>query len=129
MENNLILLDTSILIDFFRKTEKDNSEWMKLENRGFRFAISVISKYETLSGVPKEQLPFWNRVFGYLSVLSLDESCVDTAIRINTQLKRKRKQIDLPDLFIAATAANFNLPIATLNKKHFERVPNLTVLN
>jgi len=43
-------------------------------------------------------------------------------------LKRKRKQIDLADLFIAATAVTNELPLATLNKKHFERVEILAII-
>lgn len=52
---------------------------------------------------------------------------MDKAIQIQHSLKRKRKQLDIADLFIAATAATNNLPIATLNKKHFERVDNITL--
>ncbi|WP_205569540.1 type II toxin-antitoxin system VapC family toxin [Arachidicoccus soli] len=47
---------------------------------------------------------------------------------INATLKKKRKQIDIADLFIAATAVIHNLSIATLNKKHFERIDELLVI-
>ncbi|GAA4461482.1 hypothetical protein GCM10023189_37000 [Nibrella saemangeumensis] len=53
---------------------------------------------------------------------------MDTAVHINGLLKKKRKQIDLADLFIAATAVAHNLPIATLNKKHFERIDILQLV-
>jgi predicted nucleic acid-binding protein len=52
-----------------------------------------------------------------ITVIPLDEISVDTAVTINNILKRKRKQIDLADLFIAATAVAYNLSLATLNKK------------
>ena len=52
-----------------------------------------------------------------ITVIPLDEISVDTAVTINNILKRKRKQIDLADLFIAATAVAHNLSLATLNKK------------
>lgn len=55
------------------------------------------------------------------------EATVDIDVNINAGLKRKRKQIDIADLFIAATAINFNLPIATLNRKHFERIEILNI--
>jgi predicted nucleic acid-binding protein len=47
---------------------------------------------------------------------------------VNSGLKRKRKQIDLADLFIAATAMTQNLSIATLNKKHFDRIDGLDII-
>jgi predicted nucleic acid-binding protein len=37
-------------------------------------------------------------------------------------LKRDRKQIDIPDLFIAASALSNNIKLATLNSKHFSRI-------
>ena len=46
----------------------------------------------------------------------------------NSTLKRKRKQIAIADLFIASTAIAYDLPIATLNKKHFERIDELQIV-
>jgi predicted nucleic acid-binding protein len=42
--------------------------------------------------------------------------------------KRKRKQIDLADLFIAATAVSHQLLFATLNRKHFDRIDELIII-
>jgi len=53
---------------------------------------------------------------------------VQQAVIINRQLKLKRKQIDLADLFIAVTAITNNLPFATLNRKHFERIDTLNIV-
>lgn len=60
--------------------------------------------------------------------MPLDEVSVDTAISLNNTLKKKRKQIDLADLFIAATAVAYSLPLATLNKKHFDRIDTLQLI-
>ena len=67
-------------------------------------------------------------IFDTIQVLSLDELDVNIAVEINATLKRKRKQIDIADLFIAATAVNHKISISTLNKKHFERIDNLMLL-
>ena len=64
-----------------------------------------------------------------IEVISFDEASVDTAVAINTTLKRRRKQIDLADLLIAATAITHGLSIATLNKKHFDRIDTLNILD
>lgn len=58
MANKIILVDTSILIDFYRKTDKDNSIWISLVRRGYGFAISAITKYEIYSGATQTQLDF-----------------------------------------------------------------------
>ena len=64
-----------------------------------------------------------------IEVIPFDEASVDTAVSINTTLKRKRKQIDLADLFIAAIVITHRLSIATLNKKHFDRIDTLNVID
>ena len=61
--------------------------------------------------------------------MPLDELSVDTAVSINSTLKKKRKQIDLADLFIAATAVAHNFPLATMNKKHFDRIDTLQLID
>ncbi len=122
------MVDTSILIDYYRKTDKENSVWISLVRQQYHFVISTITKYEIYSGATQSQLNFWNRVLQAIEVRPFDESAVDVAVKINTVLKQKRKQIDLADLFIAASALSYNLPIATLNRKHFERIEELIII-
>ncbi len=128
MAGQTIMIDTSILIDYYRKTDKENSVWIRLIREGFRFAISSVTKYELYSGATSLQVSFWDDVLKSLEVISLDEASVDIAVEINAVLKKNRKQIDLADLFIAATAVSNGLPIATLNKKHFERVDKIEII-
>ncbi len=128
MANKVIMVDTSILIDYYRKTIKTNTAWTALVKKEYTFAVSAITKYEILSGATQNQLDFWNKVLGVIHILPFNEATVDTAVEINRILKQKRKQIDLPDLFIAATAITHNLPFATLNKKHFDRIDGLTII-
>jgi predicted nucleic acid-binding protein len=122
------MVDTSILIDFYRKTDKSNSIWVSLVRQEYEFAISVITKYEIYSGATKNQLEFWNHILRLINVIPFNEACVDTAVTLNIILKQKRSQIDIADLFIAATALTHNLPFSTLNKNHFNRIPNLEII-
>lgn len=46
MADKVILVDTSILIDYYRKTDKANTIWMGLVKQGYEFVISAITKYE-----------------------------------------------------------------------------------
>jgi tRNA(fMet)-specific endonuclease VapC len=128
MADKIVLVDTSVLIDFYRKTEKENSVWVGLIREGYHCTISVITKYEIFSGATPSQLDFWNKILQAITVIPFDEETVNTAVDINAKLKRKRKQIDLADLFIAATAVTRDLPIATLNRRHFDRVDKLTLI-
>ncbi len=104
------------------QTDKANSGWVKLVRQGYSFFISAVTKYEIYSGATQNQLTFWNNVLQAIQIISFYEACVNMAVDINASLKRKRKQIGIADLFIAATALTHNLPIATINKNHF--LPN-----
>ena len=128
MADKIILVDTSILIDYYRKTDKEKSVWLALVRQGYSFAISAISKYEIYSGATQNQLTFWDNILKAITVISFDEETVTTAVTINSLLKKNRKQIDLADLFIAATAVANDLSFATLNKKHFERIESLNLI-
>jgi len=129
MAGKVILVDTSVLIDYYGKTDKVNSAWVVLVRQGYQFAISAITKYEIYSGATKNQLAFWDNVLNAIAVISFDELSPQTAVSINSVLKIKRKQIDIADLFISATAISNNLSLATLNKKHFESIETLMLVD
>lgn len=128
MADKIVLADTSILIDLFRKSEKANSKFVQLALQGFQIQISAITQYEVYSGATVAQLPYWDNLLEKINVLPFDKDVVKQAVIVNKQLKQKRKQIDLADLFIAATAIANNLPFATLNRKHFERIDSLDIV-
>ena len=46
MADKIIMVDTSILIDYYRKTDKENAVWIKFVRQGYKFSISAITKYE-----------------------------------------------------------------------------------
>lgn len=128
MADKIVLLDTSILIDLFRKGDKESSVLVSLIRQGYIYCISSVTEYEIYTGTTSEQIEFWDKFLQKTEVLSFDKNVAKVAVEINKKLKRKRKLIDIADLFIAATAIANNLPIATLNKKHFDRIDELVII-
>jgi len=63
-----------------------------------------------------------------LPVLPFDENVSLQAGEIYHFLRRTNKMIEFRDIFIAATCINYNLPLKTLNKKHFQRIKNLRLV-
>ncbi len=53
MDTSTIVLDTSILIDFFRKQDKTKSVLLQLTDK-YRFSISVITAFEIKIGIQTE---------------------------------------------------------------------------
>ena len=128
MADKIALIDTSILIDYFRKSKKSNSILIKLYDQGYDFSISAITEYEIYSGSTPPQIDFWSELLNNVKVLPFDQLAAKTAVDINNTLKRSRNQIAIADLFIAATAIINNLPIVTLNRKHFDRIERLQIV-
>jgi tRNA(fMet)-specific endonuclease VapC len=79
-------------------------------------------------GAKNEEIEFWGDFFGRVTILPFDKLANDIAIEITKQLKRKNNLIEIPDIFIGATALSRKIKIATLNKKHFERISDLELI-
>lgn len=129
MAGGLILVNTTILIDFFRKTDKAKSALVGLVERGYSYHISAVTEFEVYTGASLGQLDFWNAFLLRTEVLSFDRAVAHVAAGINRDLKKQRKQIAAPDLFIAANALTYRMPLATLNRKHFERISDLNLID
>jgi predicted nucleic acid-binding protein len=124
-----MIIDSCIFIDYFRTRDKPNSLLRQLLGNKPDLFISVIAKYEVLCGSKDIDLFFWQETFGMFVVLPVDNVTVEIACQIHHQLKRDRCLLDMPDILIAATAITNNLPLATLNCKHFERIDKLRIVD
>ena len=124
----MILLDSSILIELFRKKDKKKTLFYNLSQSDKNLSISTITYYEIGIGNRKSHFDFWDSLCENLTVIPFDKTCSDTAITIYLDLLKKNKMIDLADILIGATALTHNIPIATLNVKHFERIKDLEIL-
>jgi tRNA(fMet)-specific endonuclease VapC len=128
MESRIICLDTSVLIDFFRKTNKENSYFYQLSAVYESFAVSVITEYEILTGSSPIQQQFWTTFFDKVTILPFLSETSKNAVEIYKALKIKSSLIEVPDILIAATAISKKLPLATINVKHFERIDSLELV-
>lgn len=129
MESKVVCLDTSVLIDYFRKTKKEQSFFYQLSQTTNSFAVTSITTFEIYNGCKDDQLFFWEGIFDSMDILVFDESASQLASQFFKQLSKKNKLVELPDIFIAAIAINNRLPLATLNVKHFERFDELNIIH
>ncbi len=125
----LISIDSSVLIEYFRKTKKETTFLFKLSQMGFQgFVGSVAVHYEVYNGATSKQIPFWNNLFADILLIPYQPYINETAINITRQLKTKRKSIEFKDLLIAASALHYHYGLATLNEKHFEDIEGLKLI-
>ena len=120
-----VVIDSCVFIEYFRSKNKENTLLSKLDQQQRRLYVSAVAKYEVLAGAHASTLGEWRRTFDGIFVLPFGDSTITTARDIFQQLKRESKLIPLGDVLIAATAIVNDLPLATLNRSHFERIQRL----
>ncbi len=128
METQRVLVDTSILIDYFRKRDKSKTILYKLSNN-FNVVTSSVCYFEIFTGVKEIDLVFVNKLFEKIEVISFTRECAYNASKIYKVLKKKNEIIEFRDLFIGATATTYNLELSTLNKKHFDRIKEIKIFD
>lgn len=124
MDDQWILVDTSILIDYFRKQNKTESLFFKLSTQ-FSIATSAVCFFEIFAGAKDKDLAFLHELFKSMRILPFNTDCALIAGNVYQRLRKMNNVVDFRDSFISSTALLNDLILATLNKKHFERIPDL----
>lgn len=126
MEDRRVLIDTSIFIDYFRKENKKKTKLYILEKEDYELVTSSICYFEYMSGSKYED--FDKILFKNISVIAFDEEQAFIASKIYKTLKQKNSLIEFRDILIASSAIALDVPLVTLNYKHFERIEKLKLM-
>jgi len=119
---NRILLDSSVLIDIWRKGE---SGWPVLETSSNY--VSTISYIEFLQGANRRQKKDALGLLNRYDHVRLDAATSDAAVA----LIDKHSETDglrLADALIAAACLVHDLDLLTLNRRHFQKIVNLKLI-
>ncbi len=123
-----VLLDTSVIIDFVRRRDKENTLLFNLSKKGYKLHMSILTHTELYSGksvwrnIEAEQ--DLEKLFYGMHILPLETKISKKAGEI-----RAKNNTTIIDAIIAATAINHGLSLATLNLKDFEDIKGLSLLN
>lgn len=110
-----LLVDTDVLVDHLRGARR-------LPAGEASLAVSVVSRCELFAGADEpERL---RRFLSPMLALPVDEAVAELA-----GLTRRATGIATPDALIAATALVHRLPLLARNRRHFERVPALRLVD
>ena len=126
MDYQRVLIDTSIFIDYFRKENKQNTKLYMLRKEGYEFLTSSICYFEYMSGSRNEEFDL--ALFENITVIDFDKQQAYIASKIFRDLKKRNQLIEFRDILIASFAIALNIPLATLNRRHFERIEDLIIL-
>lgn len=122
---NKLLLDTSVIIDFLRRKDKDNSLLYKLSEE--ELSISIITHTELLAGKSiwekKEIRDVLSTLLGGMRIIPLAENISEKA----GYIRAYNQSSSLIDSIIAATAMSIDCKLVTLNTKDFKNIEGLNL--
>ena len=79
MADKKLMIDSTILIDYFRKTDKGKSRLVAHSHNYNRIFISSITEFEVINGATPAQLDFWNNMLTGFTVLDFDSKAAREA--------------------------------------------------
>lgn len=126
------LLDTDWVIDHFNGIEAITRRLEELRPAGL--ALSVISLAELYEGVhysrdPVRSRAVLSRFLGGVTVVPIDDGVCDLFGRERGKLRQQGRLIGDFDLLIAATCLRHDLTVCTSNRRHFEIVEGLRIVD
>ncbi|MGF7140912.1 type II toxin-antitoxin system VapC family toxin [Roseimarinus sediminis] len=128
MESSGMVIDTSVFIEFLRAKNKKATTLFGIAD-DIPLYLSAVTIYELYMGAPTPEKEADIRILTEdIPVLPFDLVVAKKSSQIYHHLRKTNKIIEFRDIFIAASALVYRLPLKTINRKHFERIPELTLV-
>lgn len=126
-----MILDTSFVIDVFQGAPAATSLREEIDEAGTA-GVSAITAFELAKGIERSGRTDRerDRVLSFLNdarEIQLDREIAFEAASIATELDRAGTPVEIPDVFVAATARVMGEPVVTGNPEHFGRIAGLDV--
>lgn len=128
MAKNRACVDTDICVDFLRKRETGFTLLIKFFEM-FDPCITAITAFELHLGhlKMKRKDGIDNFTAQFVS-LPFDLKASKISAKIQETMDKKGEGIGIPDTLIAGICISNDIPLLTLNTKHFSRVPDLKLV-
>lgn len=124
--NRKVLIDTSIIIDLLRGIEQAMN-WIDCIEPKYRF-LSFITVAELIAGCRnKDEQKKIERELSHYVLVYLDPHGCRLGVEWYKSLHLSHR-VGFLDCLIAATANRKNIPIATLNDKHFKQIAGISII-
>ena len=125
-----MLLDSAVIIDYLMGLEPARTALRDRFITG-RLQTTVINQFELLSGSrqTEPQLQAVTSLLSVLKIVALDPESALAAAEIRRDLVAAGNDIGMADCLIAGIAVAKGLRLLTRNRRHFERVPRLQLVD
>ena len=126
-------LDSCIIIEFLRSNKSVTKKIVDASTSGDTLVVCSVAYYEVMRGFDKmkptrKQIKF-EQLYSETEHFILDDKAATIAAEIYRYLSKRGQKIEDTDILIAAITLANDAVLMTDNVKHFERVPNLKVVN
>lgn len=122
-----LVFDANILIDALRQNKKVLEIVSEFENSSADLYLPSIIIFELFSGKSskdREQIKKISDFLNFFEVVDLDKKIARRAGEIYRDISGS---LEAPDYIVAATAMELNASVVTLNIKHFQKIPGLSI--
>jgi predicted nucleic acid-binding protein len=123
-----ILLDTSVIIDALRKRQGRHGFLELRRQAGDTLTCSAVNVAEVYAGMRPHEAAATEEFLEDLECIEVTHDIARQAGSLKYAWERKGVTIKIPDAIIAATTLNFNLWLATDNRRDFP-MPDLKLLD
>jgi len=124
----LILADTDVLIDYLAGIQPVMAQIARYAEARL-LETTAVNCFELLSGAGEGKRGDAIRlILSAIEVLPLDRAAATQAAQVRRELERTGQPIGMGDSLIAGIALANHIALFTRNRKHFERVPNLELV-
>lgn len=123
----LIVADSDVLIDALRGRPAAEAR-VERELRGRRLATTAVTVFELFAGArTQRERRAIERLLTALTILPFDELAAESAAGIRQALEQGGAGIGMADYLIAGICVSRSASLLTRNRRHFDRVPGLSV--
>ena len=124
----VIVADSDVLIDALNGIEPSASRIAR-ELKQASLATTAVNAFELLSGARRPgQLEKITDLLDGINVLGLDSSASFKAAELRRELEGQGFSIGMADYLIAGVCITRSFPLLTRNRRHFERVDDLSLV-
>jgi len=121
-----VILDTTVLVDFIRNRE-DAVAFVKNLSEKHEICTTDINVFELyygayLSKQTDKNVAAVKGIINTIIVFSTTEESMEISAKLLAELDKKGQKIEIKDVLVAGICLLNSCPIATQNKKHFERM-------
>lgn len=119
------LVDTSVLVDHLRGRAEARDLLEDEINAGEPVFASLLTKVEVLAGMRPREADATRALLGLLVWVEVSDAIAERAGAMAVRYLRSHPGVDIVDHVIAATREELDVPLWTMNVRHFPMVRGL----